>query len=64
MTSDPLSLHQLSVAQIDALISQTWDILSDDEKAIFTDELHTVDQEYKSDIDTLISQTLHPLTIR
>lgn len=54
MMKEELYIHNLSIEQIDTLIQQTWSTLSEKEKKEFTDELGIVDEEYLSDIQTLI----------
>lgn len=56
MSKDMLDIHTMSLEHIDQLIQQTWESLSSEEKKAFTDELHDVDQEYMTDIQTLIDQ--------
>ena len=54
MMKEELYIHNLSIEQIDTLIQETWSKLSDKEKKEFTDELGIVDEEYLTDIQTLI----------
>jgi len=55
---EDLHIHNLSIEQIDTLIQQTWNTLSDEEKKEFTDELMHIDEEYSHDIQILINNKL------
>jgi TRAP-type C4-dicarboxylate transport system substrate-binding protein len=53
-----LDIHHLSITQIDSMIDQTWNLLSEEEQQIFQSELSNADTEYLRDIQQLIDTKL------
>jgi hypothetical protein len=53
--NDKLSLHSLSLEQIDIIIKQTRPTLSEEEKKNFTNDLQHIDIEYTKDVQILIN---------